>query len=179
MNRKSTTTKLAVAGIFTAIAVVGSFISFPLFGSKCSPVQHLVNVLCGILLGPGWGLGSAFVASLLRNLLGLGSLMAFPGSMCGALICGLLYKYIRKIPVAVAGEVVGTGILGGMLAYPVAVLLMGVSAASIGYFAYVIPFLISTVVGSIIATVLLYALKGAGVLSKMQASLGTLPKKRA
>ena len=59
------TKKLAVAGVFCAVAVVGSLLSFPVFGSKCSPVQHMVNILCAILLGPGYGLGAAFSAALI------------------------------------------------------------------------------------------------------------------
>ena len=80
--KKFSVKKLALAGMFCALCVVGSVFSFPMFGSKCAPVQHMVNVLCAVLLGPWWGVGVAFVASLLRNILGLGSLMAFPGSMC-------------------------------------------------------------------------------------------------
>lgn len=34
-----------------AVAVVGSLFSVPVFGSKCSPVQHMVNILCAVLLG--------------------------------------------------------------------------------------------------------------------------------
>ena len=50
-----TVKKLALAAMFVAVAVVGSyFISFPLLGSKCSPTQHMVNVLCAVFLGPGW-----------------------------------------------------------------------------------------------------------------------------
>ena len=63
--------KLALAGMLCALCVVGSVFSFPMFGSKCAPIQHMVNVTCAVLLGPWWGLGVAFVASLLRNLLGL------------------------------------------------------------------------------------------------------------
>ena len=66
--KKSNTTKLALAGVLCAVAVVGSMFSFPVFGSKCAPVQHMVNVLCAVLLGPWYGVGAAFVASLLRNL---------------------------------------------------------------------------------------------------------------
>ena len=44
--------KLALAGMFCAVAVVGSVFSFPVFGSKCAPVQHMVNILCAVLLGP-------------------------------------------------------------------------------------------------------------------------------
>ena len=95
--KKVSAKKLALAGMFCALCVVGSVFSFPMFGSKCAPVQHMVNVLCAVLLGPWWGVGVAFVASLLRNLLGLGSLMAFPGSMFGALLCGLVYHKTKNL----------------------------------------------------------------------------------
>ena len=94
---KTNTKKLAIAGVFCAVAVVGSLFSFPVFGSKCSPVQHMVNILCAVLLGPGYGVGVAFAASLIRNMLSLGSLMAFPGSMFGALVCGLVYRRTKNI----------------------------------------------------------------------------------
>ena len=92
MNETNKTKKLALAGVLTALAVVGSFLSVPVAGSKCAPVQHMVNILAAVTLGPGWGVGIAFCASLLRNVLGLGSLMAFPGSMVGALCCGLVLQ---------------------------------------------------------------------------------------
>ena len=96
--KKNNTRKLALAAVFTAVAVVGSLFSFPVFGSKCAPVQHIVNILCAVFLGPVWGVCVAFAASLLRNLLGLGSLMAFPGSMIGALLCGLAYMAMNGRP---------------------------------------------------------------------------------
>lgn len=169
---KTNTKKLAIAAIFCAVSVVGSMFSFPVLGSKCAPVQHMVNVLCAVLLGPWYGVLSAFVASLLRNLLGLGSLMAFPGSMFGALCCGLIYKMTRKLLPTVVAEVFGTGIIGGLCAYPVAILFMGKSASDIAFYAYVVPFLISTVVGSILAGILVFALEKNGALGKMQTSLG-------
>ena len=136
--------KLALAGMFCAVAVVGSVFSFPVFGSKCAPVQHMVNILCAVLLGPYYGVGVAFVASLLRNLLGLGSLMAFPGSMFGALLCGIVFHKTNKLLPTLVGEVFGTSILGGLCAYPVAILLMGKSAGDIAFYAYIVPFLSST-----------------------------------
>ena len=163
--------KLALAGMLCALAVVGSVFSFPIFGSKCAPVQHMVNVLCAVLLGPYWGLGVAFVASLLRNLLGLGSLMAFPGSMFGALLCGVVYHKTQKLLPTLAGEVFGTSILGGLCAYPVAILLMGKSAGDIAFYAYIVPFLVSTAGGAVIAGVLLAALQRSGALHSMQTSL--------
>ena len=148
--------KLTVTAILAAVAVVGSLFSFPVFGSKCAPVQHLVNVLCAVTVGPWWALAQAFIAALIRNLSGLGSPLAFPGSMCGALLGGLLYKYGKKLPFAYIGEVVGTGIIGGMLSYPVAYLVMGNKAAAL--FTFVGPFLASTLCGTVIAAVIITAL---------------------
>lgn len=162
--------KLAIAGVFCALAVVGSmFLTFPVFGSKCAPVQHMVNILCAVFLGPWYGLAAAFVASLLRNLLGWGSLLAFPGSMCGALLCGLAYRMTKNLPATLAAEVLGTGVLGGLAAYPVAKELMGLTPET--YTVYIIPFLISTAAGSILAGILVYALQKNGALKSMQSAL--------
>lgn len=169
--KKQSVKKLAAAGLLCTVAVVGSLFSFPVFGSRCAPVQHMVNILCAVFLGPWYGLGAAFTASLIRNLLGIGSLMAFPGSMCGALLCGLVFAKTRNLPAALCGEVFGTGILGGLLAYPVATLLMGVNAASIGFYVYIVPFLISTVGGSVLAGALVFALRRSGALSTMRTAL--------
>ena len=171
MNQ-SQTKKLAVAGVLCAVAVAGSmFIVFPVFGSKCAPVQHMVNVLCAVFLGPWYGVGVAFVASLIRNILGVGSLMAFPGSMCGALLCGLVFWKSRNLAATLAAEVVGTGVIGGLAAYPVAVLFMNVDAAAVAFYAYIVPFLISTVAGSILAGVLVAALDRSGALKSMRDTL--------
>ena len=169
--KRNQTLRITVAAILCAVAVVGSMFSFPVFGSKCSPVQHMVNVLCAVLLGPWYGLGAAFIASLLRNLLGLGSLLAFPGSMCGALLCGLIYQKFGKIIPTLVAEVFGTGVIGGLLAYPIAIAFMGVSAANVAFYAYIVPFLISTVAGSLIAGVLVLALQRNGTLTQIQSHL--------
>ena len=167
MNRKNTL-RMSLAGVLCAVAVAGSLFSFPVFGSKCAPGQHMVNVICAVLLGPWYGVGAAFIASLLRNLLGLGSLLAFPGSMCGALVCGLLYQKTEKLLPTLLGEVVGTGIVGGLLAWPMAVLFMGVDAAGVAFYAYIVPFLISTAAGSVFAGALVFALHKNGALKNIK-----------
>lgn len=167
--KKTNIRKLTVTALFAAVAVVGSLFSVPVFGSKCAPVQHLVNILCAILVGPWYGLAAAFISSLIRNLLGLGTLLAFPGSMCGALLSGLLYKWLKKLPAAFAGELIGTAVIGGMLAYPVALLVMGLPEVAL--FTFVVPFLISSAGGTILAAIIATALKQTGVLGKMKASL--------
>lgn len=158
--------KMAFAGVLCAVAVVGSLFSVPVFGSKCAPVQHMVNILCAVLLGPWYGVGVAFGASLLRNLLGLGSLMAFPGSMFGALLCGIIYGKTKKIWATLLAEVFGTAVLGGLCAYPVAVFFMGKGAGELAFYAYVFPFFVSTAGGAVLSAVLLEALKKTGVLGR-------------
>ena len=163
--------KLVLTAVFAAVAVVGSLFSFPVFGSKCAPVQHLINVLCAVILGPGYGVAAAFVSSLIRNLLGLGTLLAFPGSMCGALLAGILYHYIKKLPAAYIGEVFGTAVIGGMLSYLVAAFIMGSKGAAL--FTFVVPFLISTAGGTLLAVLITVPLKQTGVLDKIKSELNS------
>ena len=165
MKGKSTR-KLTMAGVLVAVAVAGSLFSIPVLGAKCSPVQHMVNVVAGVLLGPGYALGIGFAAALIRNLLGLGSLLAFPGSMIGALLCGLAYKVCPRLPAAYAGEVFGTGVLGAMASYPVAAFLLNNRAAAL--FTFVPSFLVSTAVGAAISVLVLSALKRTHVLSALE-----------
>ena len=126
----------------------------------------MVNVLGAVLLGPGYAVGMAFAAALIRNLLGLGSLLAFPGSMIGALLCGVAYKLCPKLPAAYAGEVFGTGILGGLASYPIAAVLMGNTKAAL--FTFVPSFLVSTAVGAAISVLVLSALKRTHVLGSLE-----------
>lgn len=150
MNK--TTKKLVVAAMLTALSVALSTFSIPIGASRCFPIQHMANVLCAVFLGPSYGVMAAFCTSLIRNLMGTGTLLAFPGSMVGALCCGLAYKYTKKLIPTYIAEVIGTGVLGGMCAYPLATMVMGREAA---LFTYVIPFLVSTTGGTIIAAILI------------------------
>jgi len=162
--------KLTLTALFAAVAVAGSFFSIPVAGSKCAPIQHLVNILCAVFLGPWYGLAAAFISSLIRNLTGLGTLLAFPGSMCGAFLSGVLYKVLKNNRWgAYLGEVFGTGILGGLLAYPVAAFIMGNEKATL--FVFVVPFLISTVGGAILAIIICESLSKSGLLARLKGSI--------
>ncbi len=162
MNK--TTKKLAVAGILVALGVVLSPLAIPVGASKCFPVQHMVNVLAAVFLGPFYGVIMAFLTSLLRLAFSLGTLLAFPGSMFGALLAGLVYKYIKKLIPTYLGELFGTGVVGGLAAYPMAVWVMGKEAAVVGY---ILPFLISSLGGTIIAAIIIAALKKTKVFDKL------------
>lgn len=144
--------KLTLSGIFIALGVALSPYSIPIGASKCFPVQHLINVISAVLLGPIYAVFNAFAISLLRNILGLGTLLAFPGSIFGALLASLLYKRWHNYRLSVFGEIVGTGLIGGVAAFFVATFMMG---KEVGAFFFVVPFLISTGVGSLIALMIL------------------------
>ena len=152
--------KLIMTAVLAAIAVACSPLSIPVGASKCFPVQHLVNIVSAVFLGPWYALAQAFTASLCRNLMGTGTLLAFPGSMIGAFLSGFLFEKLRKLPFAYLGELLGTGLLGGMAAFLIASLVMGKEAA---LFTYVPAFFISTTGGTILAALLVPALKKAGV----------------
>lgn len=146
--KERNTFKLALSGVLIALGVVLSAFFIPIGGSKCFPIQHLINVLSAVLLGPVYTLINAFLISLIRNITGMGSILAFPGSMIGALLASLIFQRFKHYRLACFGELFGTGIIGGIMAAPIAVALMG---KEVGLFFYVIPFVISSLAGSFIA----------------------------
>ena len=143
--------KLTISAMLVAVAVILSSFSIPIGASRCFPIQHMVNVIAAVFLGPVYGVSMAFCTALIRNLLGTGSLLAFPGSMVGAFISAMVFKYTKSRIGAYIGEVFGTGILG----YPIASMMMGQKAA---LFTFVGPFLASTLCGTIIAAIIITAL---------------------
>ncbi|RSD26616.1 energy coupling factor transporter S component ThiW [Mesobacillus subterraneus] len=147
------TQKLTLTAMFMAIGTLTSHMLFiPLGIVKVFPVQHFINVLAAVLLGPYYAVVQALGISLLRNLMGTGSVFAFPGSMIGAFLAAYLYKKTKKMGYAFAGEVVGTGILGAIACYPIATLFLGKEAALFGL---VPAFLASSVAGAAIGFALL------------------------
>ena len=128
----------------------------------------MINILCAVLLGRYYGVGVAFCARTLRLVLGRGSILAFPGSMWGALLSGIVYHRTGNLLLTLLAEVFGTGILGGLSAYPLAILVLGKSAGQIAFYTYVVPFLISTIGGSLLAGILLYALRSTGALQQIK-----------
>ena len=59
-------------------------------------------------------------------------------------------------------------IIGGLLAWPIAIAFMGKSAGDVAFYAYVVPFLVSTVGGSILAGILVLALQRSGALKALK-----------
>ena len=109
---------MAAAALLAALAVLLSPLSFPVGASRCFPFQHAINAVAGVTLGPLWAMGAAFVSSLVRNFMGTGTLLAFPGSMFGALAVGCAAKMLpssRRLWAAFA-EPLATATIGAGVA---------------------------------------------------------------
>ncbi len=147
------TYKLTLTAMMIAIGTVSSsFVAIPIGFTKVFPVQHFLNVLSAVLLGPVYAVAQAFCVSLLRNLMGTGSIFAFPGSMVGALLAALFFVKTKKIYYAAIGEVIGTGIIGAILCYPLATLFLGQKTTLFGF----IPlFIFSSFAGALLGFVIL------------------------
>ena len=151
---KNVSLKLSISGLLIALGVVLSTFYIPFGVSKCFPVQHFINVIGAVLLGPGYAIINAFLISLIRNMLGMGSLLAFPGSMIGAALAGIFYRLYTNHRLACLGEFIGTGIIGGLVAGRIASLIMG---NPVGLLFFVIPFGLSSFVGSVFSLILFEA----------------------
>lgn len=161
--------KLTIMALLVAIAVAGStFISIPTGIARAYPVQHAINVISAILLGPLPAVMIAFVTAIIRILTGTGSLLAIPGSVIGALLASLAYKYSGKIWLAGAGEMFGTGILASLVAVPYSHLLMGTSVAAIFFMP---AFLTSSMIGAILGVVIVKSLQKTVFVKKLNTTL--------
>ena len=156
-----TTIDVARAVILVAVAVALSPFFIPVGIAKCFPAQHLVNLLSAVMLGPAYAVAFAAMAAVIRNILGLGTLLAFPGGMIGALVAGLAYRATKNMYIAGLGEVVGTGVLGSLVSvWIVAPLIMGKPMALA---TLMVAFSVSTLGGTIFGFVALHLLRKGGI----------------
>jgi len=107
--------RLVLAALFAALATALGPLSVPVGPARVAPLQHTVNVLAGVMLGPWYAAGAALVTAILRYSLHTGSLFAFPGSPFGALVVGYAYRLFRNDAAALC-EPIGTGGIGATLA---------------------------------------------------------------
>lgn len=155
------TRKVAKAVVLAAAAVALSPVFIPVGISKCFPAQHMVNVIAAAMLGPLYAVVIAAVAAVVRNILGLGTLLAFPGGMIGALLAGLAYSASRNLYWTALGEVLGTGLLGALAsAWLVAPVFMGKNMATA---TLIIAFGLSSLAGAVAGLMVLKTLRKAGV----------------
>jgi energy coupling factor transporter S component ThiW len=174
------TQRLALTATLIALGVVLGTLSIPVGPARVAPFQHFTNVLAGVLVGPWYALLTAFAISVIRNALGTGTFLAFPGSMFGALFVGLVYHYVRRTDLAAFVEPIGTAIVGALVGYALIApletktILLGFITASppspqpyLGIFGgplfLVVSFAVSSIPGCTLGYLALRGLRRAGI----------------
>ncbi|WP_186565325.1 energy coupling factor transporter S component ThiW [Lawsonibacter celer] len=158
--------KLVLTAMFACLGfVLSTFVYFP----SMAPFQHFINVLAAVFVGPWYGFAAALLTGLMRMATGR-TIQAVVGAVFGAFLSGLLYRKTNKrLWGAVVGEVIGTGFISAMAAYPLMRLFYGLPQHSPFYY---IPFYApSSILGALLAVGVLYVLKRSGVLDRMQSGL--------
>ncbi len=164
------TRNIARAVILVAMGVaISPFTSIPIGIARINPAQHFVNVVGAVLLGPWWAAGIALIIGVLRNAMGTGTWLAFPGGMIGAFLAGIAYRYSRNIYFGALGEIIGTGLFGAIVSTLVVAPVLMRKTMALG--ALVIAFSGSTIAGSIIGLLALKLLDRAG-LAKLKPDKG-------
>lgn len=158
--------------VFLSMLVgLGAVISPILRIEGMCPMAHLINIVCSVFLGPWYSLLCAALIGIIRMaVMGIPPL-ALTGAVFGAVLSGILYRASKgRLWAAVLGEIIGTGLIGAVVSYPVMEIFYGRTGLSWMY--YVPLFISGTLIGGSIAFVLLTMLSRNGVLREFQQKLG-------
>ncbi len=167
MKKSNYLLRLVMLAMFVALGVV---ISPILRVEGMCPMAHLINITCAVFMGPAYALLCALLIGIIRMMIMGIPPLALTGAVFGATLSGVFYKLSKgKIIAAVLGEIIGTGLIGSIVSYPVMTYLWGKEGLT--WFFYVPSFLMGTLIGGSIAFLLLLRLQAAGVLVKIQSSL--------
>lgn len=158
--------------VFLAMMVaLGVVISPILRVEGMCPMAHFINITVAVLMGPVYAFACAVMIGFIRMaVMGIPPL-ALTGAVFGAALAGILYRLSKgKLWAAVLGEIIGTGVIGAIVSYPVMTLLWG--ASGLTWMFYVPGFLMGTFIGGSIAFVFLQVMQKNGMLNTMQMKLG-------
>ena len=136
------------------------------------PMAHFINIVCSVFLGPRYSLLCATLIGVIRMLLMGIPPIALTGAVFGAFLSGVFYRASRgRIIFAVLGEILGTGVIGAIMSYPVMTFLWG--KENLSWLFYVHSFICGTLIGGSIAYVFLRKFAANGMLARIQTMLGS------
>ena len=169
MKNSKSLLKMIVLAMLIAIGVV---ISPILRVEGMCPMAHFINIICSVFLGPWYSLLCATLIGIIRMAtMGIPPI-ALTGAIFGAFLSGVFYRLSKgRIIFAVLGEIIGTGIIGAIMSYPVMTFLWGKEGLS--WLFYVPSFICGTLIGGSIAYVFLRKFAANGMLAKIQNMLGS------
>lgn len=169
MKKSQALIKTIVLAMLVAIGVV---ISPILRVEGMCPMAHVINIICSVFLGPWYSLLCATLIGIIRMVTMSIPPIALTGAVFGAFLSGVFYRLSKgKIIFAVLGEIIGTGIIGAVMSYPVMTYIWGREGLS--WLFYVPSFVCGTLIGGGIAYVILKKLAANGMLTRFQSMLGT------
>ena len=169
MKNSKSILKMVVLAMLIAIGVV---ISPILRVEGMCPMAHFINIVCSVFMGPWYSLLCAFIIGVIRMVIMGIPPLALTGAIFGAFLSGVFYKLSKgKLLCAVLGEIIGTGIIGAIVSYPVMTLIWGKDGLSL--FFYVPSFICGTLIGGSMAYFFLRKYADGGMLAKTQDMLGS------
>ena len=169
MRNSKSLLKMITLSMLIALGVV---ISPILRVEGMCPMAHFINIVCSVFLGPWYSLLCATLIGIIRMAtMGIPPI-ALTGAIFGAFLSGVFYRLSKgRIIFAVLGEIIGTGIIGAIMSYPVMTFLWGKEGLS--WLFYVPSFICGTLIGGSIAYVFLRKFAANGMLAKIQTTLGS------
>ena len=158
--------------VLAMLIAIGVVISPILRVEGMCPMAHFINIVCSVFMGPWYSLLCAFIIGVIRMVIMGIPPLALTGAIFGAFLSGVFYKLSKgKLLCAVLGEIIGTGIIGAIVSYPVMTLIWGKDGLSL--FFYVPSFICGTLIGGSIAYFFLRKYADGGMLAKTQDMLGS------
>jgi energy coupling factor transporter S component ThiW len=155
--------------LLSMLAAAGVVLSPILRVPGMAPMQHFINVICAVLLGPRYAFTCALLIAALRmSLMGI-NILAVTGAIFGALLSGILYKATGRLSGALAGEIIGTGVIGAIVSYPAMAFIYG--SAEVALFTYIPSFTAGTIIGGSLGFMLLKFLSKQKILENLQRRL--------
>ncbi|WP_273477925.1 energy coupling factor transporter S component ThiW [Ignavigranum ruoffiae] len=137
--------------LFLAIMIALDVILSPILRIEgMAPMSSVMNILAASLMGGPYTLLMALLCGIIRMvLLGIPPL-ALTGAVFGAYLAGTLFQRHQHILWTALGEIIGTGLIGSLLSYPVMVWFTG-TKSDLFWWVYTPRFVGASLMGSVAA----------------------------